>query len=248
VPGVTAAGKIAPDERDTNKLLDDVAATLTPVLVAARDVTSSGGDVEVARAVFRAGLEAALRLPGLGSGRLCAGLADEWAWVAIAGRLVAQAIGSVAGSDVGPDGGFEELQLGSVVAGVFRDLGLDEGSAWRMVSLIRMLGRLPLAGTVLGMPVAEQAPALVDAFVADESVRPYIRVNIWQGVTWFNRESFEQVLWWLLALDALSVAGADSGTVAKSRLPQAERLIDRLSRAATKADYQLDMLADAARG
>ena len=86
---------------------------------------------------------------------------------------------------------------------MFIELGLDDGAAWRLVALIRMLGRLPLPSSVASRPASDRAPALVRALVADESVRPYIRVNVWEGVNWFNRESFAQVLWWMLALDAL---------------------------------------------
>jgi hypothetical protein len=134
------------------------------------------------------------------------------------------------------------------MAGVFRELGLDDGAAWRLVALIRMLARLPLPSSFAHLAAAELAPALVRALVADESVRPYIRVNIWEGVSWFNRESFEQMLWWMLALDVLDaeLVPAHTATVAK-RVRSAEKLTARLARAAKTAGYQLDQLEAAAR-
>jgi hypothetical protein len=109
-----------------------------------------------------------------------------------------------------PHGGtgeaIDDLALGPVIAGMFGNLGLDESAAWRLVALLRMLRRLPLPSSVAHLAAPERAPALVRALIADESVRPYIRVNVWEGVSWFNRESFAQVLWWMAALDTLDAA------------------------------------------
>jgi hypothetical protein len=90
----------------------------------------------------------------------------------------------------------------------------------------------------------------VRALVADESVRPYIRVNVWEGVNWFNRESFSQVLWWMLALDTLDAVGARAATPATiaKHLHSAERVTATLSKAAKNCGYQLDKLEAAAGG
>jgi glycosidase len=238
-----------PSTQDLQALLDEAQAPVERALRALVDVTGATGDVERATAAFRAGVEAALRLPGPGQDRLCAGLVDEWAWVAIIGRLIAEAIASVGGPESARGGSFDELQLGPVIAGVFRDLGLDDGAAWRVVALIRMLRQLPLPSSVSRLPAADRAPALVRALVAGESVRPYIRVNVWEGVSWFNRESFGQVLWWMLALDALEAAATPKlpKTRLAARFAAAKLLTAVLARAAETAKYQLDKLEDAAR-
>jgi hypothetical protein len=235
-------------------LLDDSRGYVRQVLRSLVDVTGAAGDVESAADVFRTGLEAALRLPRLGQERLCAGLVDEWTWLALIGRLVSRAIATVAAPD-DTDSAIDELQLGAVQASVFVELGLDDGAAWRLVALIRILRHLPLPSSVAKLAAGERAPALVRALVANESVRPYIRVNVWEGVSWFNRESFAQVLWWMLALDALDAAAESDGgagaavepAVAK-RLRAAERLTGTLAKAAKAAGYQLDKLEAASGG
>ena len=184
-------------------LLDDAQERLRLALRALVDVTGAAGDVDSAAAVFRRDVEAALRLPAPGRDRLCAGLADEWTWLALLGRFVSDSLAAVADPEGGTGASIEELALGPVLVSVFSDLGLDEESAWRLLALIRLLRQLPLPSSVSGLASAERAPALVRALIADETVRPYIRVNVWEGVSWFNRESFAQVLWWMAALDAL---------------------------------------------
>jgi hypothetical protein len=229
-PASTAAGTDA-TAAELAGLLDDAQAHLVPALRALVEVTGAGGNVEKAAASFRAGIEAVLRLPDLGQERLCAGLVDEWTWVALIGRLVSRALTDVAG------------------AGVFRDLGLDDGAAWRLVALIRMLGSVPLPSSVAELSTAEQTPALVRALIANEAVRPYIRVNVWEGVSWFNRESFGQVLWWMLALDALAATADEPATAARTakRLQSAERMTSTLAKAAKACGYQLDKLEAATR-
>jgi hypothetical protein len=214
------------------------------------DVAGVSGDVAAATAAFRLSAEAALELPALtGIERLCAGLTDSSAWVALFGRLVGEAIASVAD----PDGSrgrsaVDELHLGPVLADVFRKLGQGEFAAVRLVALIRLLRRLPLPGSVADLPPSDRAAALVQALVADEAVRPYIQVNVWEGVSWFHRESFEQLLWWMLALDTLE-AVADRALAradVAARRAEADRLTAILARAGQASDYQLGKLEDAA--
>ena len=229
-------------------LLDDARGHVARALQAMVDVTGAAGDVDGAADRFRANLEAALRLPALGHEKLCAGLQDEWTWIALAGRLVSTAITTVAEPGDLAGTSLDELQLGSVLANVFRDLGLDDGAAWRLVALIRMLGPLPMASSVSNLAAAERAPALVRALIADASVRPYIKVNVWEGVSWFNRESFGQVLWWMLALDALdAVATTETAASTAQRLRAADKLTSALAKAAKACGYQLDKLEAASR-
>ena len=246
----TATAVPAATDSELAALLDDARSHVLRVLHALVEVTAAAGDVDSVADEFRSNLDAALRLPGLGQERLCAGLSDEWTWIALAGRLVSRAIWAVAERGESAGTYIEDLQLGAVLAGVFIDLGLDDGAAWRLVALVRMLGHLPLPASVASRAAAERAPALVRALVADESVRPYIRVNVWEGVNWFNRESFAQVLWWMVALDALDAVAAPAGTPASiaKHFKDSERLTSTLSKAAKACGYQLDKLEAAAGG
>jgi hypothetical protein len=254
-----AAAPKAPTAAALRALIHDVEASVAGVLAAQVEVTAASGDVAEATAAFRLHAEAALRLPEAASaGRLCAGLAEPEAWVALFGHLVSEAMAAVAVSDgsvaAGPGAGaaggspIEDLQLSPVIANVFRELGLDEAAAWKLVALIRLLRRLPLPSSVAGIPAGDRAATMVRALLADEAVRPYIRVNAWEGVSWFHRESFEQILWWMLALDSLeAVADADLTEAAlKARLAEADRLTAVLARAGEASGYQVDKLEAAA--
>jgi glycosidase len=249
--GAATTAAATPEAVET--LLAGTTAAVGRMLHVLVEVAGGTGDVAAAAAAFRLGVEAALELPGLagptGVSRLCTGLTDPSTWVALFGRLAGEAIAAVADPD-GSRGGsaVDELQLGSVLANVFRDLGQDEATAWRLVALLRLLRQLPLPSSVAALPPADRPAALARALVVDEAVRPYIQVNVWEGVSWFHRESFDQLLWWMLALDALGAAEDRTLSAAETaaRLAEADRLTAILARAGEACGYQLDRLEDAA--
>jgi hypothetical protein len=236
--------------KQTEALVAEAAAAAERMLHTLVDLSGATGDVAAATARFRLGLEAALELPRLvGVEPLRAGLTDPSTWVALFGRLAGEAIASVADpDDTGSGTAIDELQLGPVLANVFRDLGQDEAAAWRLVALIRLLRRLPLPSSVADQPPHDRSAALVRALVADEAVRTYIRVNLWEGVSWFHRESFEQVLWWMLAFDALEALAGKTRSKARvtARVAEADRLTAALARAGEASGYQLGKLEAAA--
>ncbi len=255
IPGPTPATIVPPTAAEVAGYLDDIEASVGLVLAALVEVTAASGDVTAAKTSFRAAVDAAMRLPVAAAERLRAGLAEPETWAALFGHLVSEAMTEVAATErsaVGAGAGpspIEELQLGPIIANVFRELGLDEAAAWKQVALIRLLRRLPLPSSVADLPAADRAPALVRALLADEAVRPYIRVNAWEGVSWFHRESFEQILWWMLALDSLAAVADKSLTPAKlaARLAEADRLTAVLAHAGESSGYQVDKLEPAAR-
>jgi glycosidase len=91
---------------------------------------------------------------------------------------------------------YEELRLAPVVADALRARGLDEGAAWWAAERVRTLLDLPLPGS-LGGDEATLALRLVDAWLAHPAIRPFIRVNAWDGVEWFHRESWEELIAWI---------------------------------------------------
>ena len=165
------------------------------------------------------------------------GILAAWALVRGLGRL---ADGSADTASVARTGRawLDELRLGPVLAGAFRDLGLGEGGAWHAVELVRVL---------ITLPRPARLRPLIETWLADEDVRPFIRVNHWEGVAWFNKEAFEQLTGWLLVLDAIE-ATADPGRPAADvarALAVSQALVVALRAAGEAAGYRLDRLASA---
>ena len=98
-------------------------------------------------------------------------------------------------------------------------------------------------------PEADDARALLAAWLADDDLRRFIRVNRWEGVAWFEREAFEELLGWARVLDAIDAAArpgapaVDAGRAADAR---ADAVAAELTKAAGDAGYRLDALREAA--
>jgi hypothetical protein len=144
------------------------------------------------------------------------------------------------GAPVGPTSRawYEELRLAPVVADALRGRGLDEGAAWWAAERVRTLLDLPLPSTIGGRPAGTLPLRLVDAWLAHPAVRPFIRVNAWDGVEWFHRESWDELLAWMARLERIVVAPARRGG-----RPAARSALERkLASAAEASGYRVDLL------
>jgi hypothetical protein len=206
----------------------DTVGRVAEVLRAVAEVTGSAADVDRAAAALGARMEAALRLLDAAADRL----GPEPAGAATRPTLLAGLIVETAASI----GDTDELQLCPVIAEV---LAGPENAA-----VAAALHRLPLASSVAKLPAAERAAALARALVSDDAVRAAIGANAWEGVTWFDRDAFRRLVWWLPVFDALA-APADPA-VSAERLASAASLERTLLRAADECGYRLDSLPEAA--
>jgi glycosidase len=137
----------------------------------------------------------------------------------------------------------DEWLLGKIIANSLQELGLDEGSAWRRVALVKVLVSLPtwFEG---GRPDETLDYRVVHAMLSDVAARSYLGVNRYQDILWFNRESFEQLLRWiLLLLKLLLEAEPDAAPVVSEEAAVA--LVSRLRKAESESDYQVQKLLEA---
>jgi glycosidase len=132
---------------------------------------------------------------------------------------------------------YEELRLAPVVAEGLRSRGLDEAGAWWAAERVRTLLDLPLPSS-LGGPSSTLPLRLVDAWLAHPAVRPFIRVNAYDGVEWFHRESFDELLAWVERLERIEAPRSD-----RARTPVAlANVVRRLREAAEASGYRVDRL------
>jgi hypothetical protein len=176
---------------------------------------------------------------------------DRWHRAVLAGWAVLEPLGKLApGAMTGPTSRawFDELRLVPVVAGALReaDPTLDEGAAWSAAERIRVLLALPRPSNVGGKSPAERAARLVDAWLQHRDVRPFIRVNTWEGVEWFGRQEWRELLDWTLLLDAVELEAerARSADARRNELTQTSKLILELAERGEEAGYRVDRLRE----
>ena len=165
-----------------------------------------------------------------------------WAALEPLGRL---APGTLAGAT--SRAWFDELRLAPVIAGAFRYAGLDEAGAWAAADRIRSLLAVPRPSNVDGRSATERSRHLVEAWLAHPDVRPLMRVNTWEGVDWFGRDEWRELLDWVLLLDILDAESAGSGKAAPTReraVAESSAVVERLLEAGESSGYRLDRLRE----
>jgi hypothetical protein len=178
---------------------------------------------------------------------------DPAAWPALLGWLFIHALGRVA-----DEANFEQVSrtwidewlLGKLTAGALRDLLLDEDAAWWAVTTIKILTSHQRWFDVDGDGPADRVCQVLESWLQDDEVRHWLQVNRYKGVLWFNKEAFEQLLWWMMVLaivtisadPLLSAAEIDEGIAA------CYDLVTQLEQAKDESGYQIEGLLGAARG
>ena len=189
---------------------------------------------------------------------------DPSIWGGMLGWLFVHSLGKVVGET-----GFEqrsrswidEWLLGRIVAGVLHDLGLDEAAAWRAVAVINILtthqrwfdfGDLPGSTgrartgsrAEVQAPRRERAYQVLESLLRDGEVQGFLQINRYQGILWFNKEAFDQLLWWLLLLAMVEIS-ADPQRAASEvaeEIVACYDIVRKWQRAEKKSGYQVERL------
>jgi hypothetical protein len=226
------------------------------------------GDAQALARETRAGVEAALQLPVLGRRFSLAGEpryqaavkaiqdhldASPTAWATLLGWILLHPLGKMfhPGGDAELSASLmDEWRLSNHWATVIRDLGQEEGAAWWSVATMRMLVKhqawcaAPAAGQ-------EHAYQVLVSWLKDGEVQRFLQINRHLGILWFNRESFDQLLPWMLTVAAVRItaegsSGEEDGVA--EAIVACYDLIERLRAAEQASEYQVVKLMEAAKG
>ena len=180
---------------------------------------------------------------------------DTYAWSVVLGWLFTAALGKIS-SEVGYEeisrSWMDEWMLNKIIASTLNDLGLDKRSDWRAVTLIKLLTshhawwRLIDVDHVKGQKGA--AYSILTSILSDSDALAYLGVNRYQDVLWFNKESFEDLLWWLMVIASVEISGThldedQTNLAGKSILP-CYQVISNLLASAQASGYKLEKLLE----
>jgi len=144
----------------------------------------------------------------------------------------------------------DEWRLGQQLAGAMQELGQEEGAAWWSAGTVKVLVKHQ-AWCPPPEEDEDRAYQVLMPWLRDEEVQRFLQVNRHMGVLWFNRESFEQLLAWMMAIAAVRItAGAEAEgeeDVARAVVACYD-VVERLRAAEAASDYQVVKLMEAAKG
>ena len=138
-----------------------------------------------------------------------------------------------------------EWRFGKTILSVLRDLGLEETTAWSSLTVIKLL-----TGHQRWFEVKpsdqKQAYAILESLLKDSEVQQFLRVNQHNDIWWFNKEAFEEMLWWLMMVAALTI-GSDPLRPVNAVVAELERcyaMIQTWQEAEKKSEYQVEKLLE----
>jgi glycosidase len=137
----------------------------------------------------------------------------------------------------------DEWRLGNTILGVLRDFGLEEIDAWSSLTLIKWLTGHQRWFEVKG-PHRKQAYEILESLLKDGEVQQFLQVNQYNNIWWFNKEAFEEMLWWLMLVAALEL-GSDPLRPVNAVVAELERcysIIQAWQQAEEKSEYQVAKL------
>lgn len=232
------------------------------------EFTGGDGDVQALAGETRAAVEAALQLPILaerfplpGEPRYQAAVEmivshlgdDPAAWATLLGWILVHPLARMLRPEGDPElsrSWMDEWRLGQQLAGVMRELGEEEGAAWWNAGTVKVLVKHQ-DWCPPPEEDEERAYQVLTSWLRDGEVQRFLQVNRHLGVLWFNGESFEQLLAWMMAIAAVRItAGAEAEgeeDVARAIVACYE-VVERLRAAEAASDYQVVKLMEAAKG
>jgi glycosidase len=137
----------------------------------------------------------------------------------------------------------DEWGFGKIIFGVLRDSGLDEAAVWNSLAVIKLLTGHQRWFEAKSSD-QKQAYAILESLFKDGEVQQYLRVNRFNDIWWFNKEAFEEMLWWLMMVAALTI-GSDPLRPVNAVVKELERcysIIQTWQKGKKKSEYQVEKM------
>jgi hypothetical protein len=254
------ARQLRPQVRPDETIVAETDRKMLRLLRSIKQFTGAGGDETAVARQVRQELDAVLRLPVLEAwlggqlSRQQPALVDEVksklgddpaTWGSLFGWLFVHALGKIAGGTHFAQSRtwIDEWLLGRILAGALQPLGLDEMAARQSVLVIKLL-TTQQRWFAVEAGEKNRGYQVLEALLRDGDVHQFLQVNRYRDVLWFNKEAFEQLLWWLLLVAVLD-AGSDPArppAAALAEITDRHGMIEDLRRAGEESECQVEKL------
>ena len=178
------------------------------------------------------------------------GLTDSIStWAILFGWLFVHTLGKVTNpKDFAEQsrGWVDEWRLGQTISDVLKELGLDGTTSSRALTLVKLLTGHQRWYEVKPL-VQTETHTLLESLFRDGEVQQFLQVNQYNNIWWFNKESFEEFLWWLMLIAAVEI-GSDPLRPVKAAVSELEKcysMIQTWQKAEEKSEYQVEKLLSA---
>jgi glycosidase len=246
--------------RETTPASSEMAAEVEEKMVALlreiKHFTSAEGDERALAKEIRAKLNSILSLPCLPQG--CPTTATDTSRITLKrpdaphfGWLFVHSLGSILnGEALGIEqsrGWIDEWMLDLIFRGVFAELGFDDRNTWEGLSLIKIFTshqNWNPYGTKL------HAYTVLEPFLNDSEVQQFLQINRYKEILWFNKETFELLLSWMLftGIIGIMMTGEKNKNEHFNAIEDVRDVIEQFHQAAARSQYQVGRFIDLIKG
>ena len=175
---------------------------------------------------------------------------DPSRWAALLGWVYTHNLGSVMGEEGAVERSrswIDEWLLGRILASSIEDLGSSESDSWDLIRIIKILTTHQNWYEVKS-PKSKRAYRILETFLEDEDVQRFLQVNRYQGILWFNKESYDQMLAWMMSIAAINIFANPDIDLSQmvEQIAYHFQVIRKLKKAESQSDYQVEKLLEAA--
>ena len=137
----------------------------------------------------------------------------------------------------------DEWMLDRIIAGTLDELGLDDKGVWEALLLMKIFTAHQhwfVNGEKLNIYKA------LESFLNDSDVQQFLQINRYKEILWFNKETFELLLSWMLFTGTIAIASEEQ--TEKSKQAQTMKAlyaaVDQLYKASLASQYQIGRLME----
>jgi glycosidase len=137
----------------------------------------------------------------------------------------------------------DEWRLDKVIGSGLADLGLEEATVQRSVALVKILTRHQ-RWFITESSDPMKAHGILELLLKDGEVQQFLQVNRYNDIWWFNKEAFEELLWWLMLISAIEIGSNPLRPVNEMMrdLEGCWSMIQTLQEAEQRSEYQVEKL------
>ena len=148
----------------------------------------------------------------------------------------------------------DEFQFGRILTKSMINFGVDDNTSEQFVSIVKFLttqSNWPFRFDIINQVDPDNrritSSQLLETWLRDRDVQRFLQINRYQGVLWFNKESFENLLVWILSVGTLLVISDPKFSVEEipSWILSQYEIIELLRTASEESDYRVDRLMEA---
>jgi len=138
-------------------------------------------------------------------------------------------------------GWFEEWRLSHTLRQAFYQMALPAPECSRVLTIVKLMTRNLRWLQKLG---SLSAGMILQTWLEDEEIRQFLGIHKYQDILWFNKESYEEFMGWMLLAAAFS--SVDKGYINANQLVEnilkAYTLVEQFLKVEEKSHYQIALL------